>query len=551
MKKNFFNFLDTLLEILIEDSVFFVGIYDQKEKTYLQINQGGLQMFGIPDITSFHRAYKTQLHQSPLNLSDYEEIENELQQKGHWKREMLFKKTNGNDFWGNMEARGFVLEYKKYYLVKINDIDTLKKAEQKVVFYENRLEAIFYDAAVGILVINKEGEIVLSNHFIEKLFQYKAHEIIGKKIEILVPEKQREFHLQHRQKYIRQPTIRPMGKNLDLQAQKKNGEIFPVEISLSYFYEYDHTNIFTVAFIQDISAQETNKEKLKKQKDEIEKQKKKIEAINLNLENEVNERTKALVETMNLLEKSRNDLRTALEKEKELGGLKSRFVSIASHEFRTPLSMILSSASLISDYLEINEKEKINRHVNRIKSAVKQLTVILEEFLSVDRLEEGILQLQYSEFDLSELMREVVEDLQSVLKPGQKVNLKCLQNPVINLDKNMLRNIVMNLISNAAKYSAENQLIEVESNLVKDRLHIRVQDQGIGISEEDKKHLFKRFYRGSNVSGIQGTGLGLHIVARCTEILNGKIQIESELNKGTTVFLEFNLNNNEKNNSAD
>ncbi|WP_332369637.1 PAS domain-containing sensor histidine kinase [Spirosoma telluris] len=320
------------------------------------------------------------------------------------------------------------------------------------------------------------------------------------------------------------------GAGGDLYAKRKDGSIFPVEISLSYFYK--ENTLLSVGYIIDITAK-------KKAEQTLLEHKSRIQQLNAELEQKVADRTHALMATLHQLERSKDELAKALVAERELGELKSRFVSMASHEFRTPLSAVLTSASLIGKYPTTDQQDKRLRHVHRIKSSVNHLNNILEEFLSVGRLEEGRLEADWAWVDLPGLVTEVVTDLQDMLKTGQQVQseLDCPQ--PVRSDPSLLRKILVNLLSNAIKYSSDNQVIHLKVHCQVDVFQLIIRDHGIGISTEDQKHLFERFFRARNATNFAGTGLGLHIVARYLDLLGGTIELTSELGEGTTVILTF------------
>jgi signal transduction histidine kinase len=212
-------------------------------------------------------------------------------------------------------------------------------------------------------------------------------------------------------------------------------------------------------------------------------------------------------------------------------------VTMASHEFRTPLSTILSSISLINSYNQ--KEEKISKHVTRIKSAVTNMTLILNDFLSAEKLEEGKVFVRLEDFDIEQLAHEVVSEINGILKVGQTVNFIFQGEKVVHFDKQMIRNIFMNLLSNAIKFSPENKSITLKLSTDHEHTYIQVTDQGIGIPEEEHEHLFERFYRAKNVTNIQGTGLGLNIVAKYVESMKGTIGFESALNEGTTFKIKL------------
>jgi signal transduction histidine kinase len=235
------------------------------------------------------------------------------------------------------------------------------------------------------------------------------------------------------------------------------------------------------------------------------------------------------------------NIRHALVKEQELGELKSRFVSMASHEFRTPLSTILSSANLLRKYLDMDVSlEKQEKHLRRIKSSVKNLTGILNDFLSLDKLQEGKIEATPSHWNIKDLISDIVDEMSDVRKEGQEVVYShSAGSEEVYLDQNVLRNVVINLLSNAIKYSAANQSVRLESSVKRKRLYLEVEDQGIGIPKAEQKHLFERFFRAKNAINLDGTGLGLNIVNKYLELLGGKITFESEEGKGTKFFVSI------------
>jgi PAS domain S-box-containing protein len=385
------------------------------------------------------------------------------------------------------------------------------------------MDALFLYATEGIVVVDDKGEILRINPSAEELFGYEKKEVVGKKVEVLVPSRYLKSHAEHRQNFNHNPHARSMGLGLDLFGRKKDGTEFPIEISLSPYSTPEGKFIF--AFIVDISLRKMAEERLKNYSSELEKQ--------------VKNRTLILEEAIVELKKIKKELNDSLEKERELNELKSRFVSMASHEFRTPLATILSSLSLVTKYGELNEKEKQNKHIARIKTSVSDLTDILNDFLSVSKLEEGKMECKPEHFNLPEFITEIVSNLQPLTKNNQKINYNHSGKREVFLDKNFLKNILFNLVSNAQKFSPEGKSINILSWFSGSELTLEVEDQGIGISIEDQKHLFQRFFRGHNVSHIQGTGLGLNIVAKYVELMNGSIEFESIEGKGTTFTIKF------------
>lgn len=405
---------------------------------------------------------------------------------------------------------------------------------------DQQFEALFQNDSLGILVINKAGNIVIVNNFLLGLFGYEdPNELIGKKVEVLIPARFHGHHVKDRNGYSANPEQRPMGVGRDLFGVKNSGEEFPVEISLSSYKNEE--GFFVIGFVSDITKRKEIEQSVFDQQKELAENIKTIEKLNQELENKVEERTEQLQLTLLQLEKSKDKLTRALSKEKDLGDLKSRFVSMASHEFRTPLSTILSSASLLAKYSLSEEQEKRDKHINRIKSAVNNLTDILNEFLSIDKIEDGKITAKNSLFNIKEFVTGLRNEMNGILKPGQQLNYTHTGKTDIYLDSSLLKNILINLISNAIKFSGENSSIDIAGNVFENVVELKVKDSGMGMSNDDQKHLFERFFRGANVSNIQGTGLGLHIVGKYIELMNGNIRITSELEKGTEIIITFHV----------
>ena len=399
----------------------------------------------------------------------------------------------------------------------------MKHSKQDTMDSQQGIDAVFQFATEGILLTNERGEIVHINPSALKLFGYEKGELIGEKIEVLIPKRFTENHHTHRDNFNKNPHSRSMGAGMDLFGAKKDGSEIPVEISLSPYTSSEGK--FVVAFIVDITLRKQAAERLKNYSTDLEKQ--------------VGNRTLILQEAISELEKTKNELNQALEKEKELNELKSRFVSMASHEFRTPLATIMSSLSLVKTYGDQNDTEKQHKHINKIKSSIVNLTDILNDFLSVSKLEEGKVVNVPVKFIIPNFVNELITETESLCKNGQKIIFEHLGNEVGFLDTKSLRHVIVNLNSNAAKFSNPNTIVKLNTIKAEKSIQFSIEDQGIGISENDQKHLFQRFFRAKNASNIQGTGLGLNIIESYVELMNGKIAFVSKENVGTTFTLTF------------
>jgi len=410
-----------------------------------------------------------------------------------------------------------------------------------------RLQAIIKTATDGIIIIDERGSMELVNEAAARLFGYPEEELLGQNIRMLMPNPHRDAHDSYIQNYIRTGVRKIIGIGREVMGLRKDQSTFPVRLSISEV-QLAERMVFT-GILHDLSAQKAAEARIKQ--------------LNQHLEEEVHRRTEELATTINqllntnnqlefeiqerkvaetTLRKNEQELRKAIEKERELNTLKSRFVSMASHEFRTPLSTILSSADLLEMYTSEDQQDKRLKHTTRIKSAVNNLISILNDFLSLSKLEEGKITVTPVEFNLEEFCEEVMDDVQAILKPGQVLQHHGLsRETLITLDKKMLKNVFINLFSNAIKYSEAGSTIDCFVNIENNELNISIQDHGIGIPEEEQQHLFTRFFRAHNAENISGTGLGLNIVKRYVELMNGRIHFESVLGVGTTFHVHIPL----------
>ena len=386
------------------------------------------------------------------------------------------------------------------------------------------LIAIIQNAIDGIITIDERGKIESINPSACKLFNYTPDEVIGKNVSILMPPPDKEQHDEYLNRYQRTGHAHIIGIGREVVGLKKDGSLFPFRLGISEV-QYSGRKIYT-GFIHDLSREKEAENQLKEYAS--------------HLEELVEERTQSLKATVDALEIAKEELSQSLEKEKELSLLKSRFVSIASHEFRTPLTSVQLSASLIEKYAEPFNNPNITKHVGKIKSAVLNLTSILNDFLSLEKLESGKQEPNYNDFDLVQFAEAITEEMQVLSKQNQNIIYQHTgTKSMISLDQNLLKNCIVNLINNAIKYSGENSFIGFTTEINKRDCIITISDNGIGIPEADQKHLFEAFFRAHNTGTIPGTGLGLNIVARYTNLMNGKIDFKSDVNQGTLFTITF------------
>ncbi|GAA4304300.1 PAS domain-containing sensor histidine kinase [Nibribacter koreensis] len=385
------------------------------------------------------------------------------------------------------------------------------------------VQAIIQNAIDGIITIDVRGIIESINPAACDLFGYSSQEVIGQNICILMPSPDRDHHDQYLARYQQTRVPHMIGIGREVKGLKKDGVVFPFRLALSEVQLAGR--IIYTGFIHDLSREKEAEEQLRQH--------------SIELEGLVKERTKSLQKSLKELQNAKDTVSNSLQKEIDLSQLKSRFVSMASHEFRTPLSSVQLSASLIERYA-LSENPNITKHVNKIKSAVTNLTNILNDFLLHERLDAGKVEPSFTRFNVVHLGEEVTEEMQLVSKDGQDIIYQHTGvESEYKLDPYLLKNCIINLISNAIKYSGENTFIEFNTKIEGNVLTVVIKDYGIGIPEKDHAQLFEPFFRAHNTGTIPGTGLGLHIVRRYVMLMNGSITFESNINNGTSVTFTF------------
>lgn len=388
----------------------------------------------------------------------------------------------------------------------------------------------------GIVIVNENQEIVTSNDAAGKMFGYKTEELLGKSLNILIPREYRNHHPKQVDDFLQKTDPRQMGHGRDLYGLRKDGTTFPVEAGLNPF-EISGSK-YVMALVTDISVRKN--------------QEKEILNLNLDLEQKIDERTDELHQTIKDLKaevakrkEAENKIKESLRKERELNELKTKFLSLVSHEFKTPLSGILTSATLAGKYTESDQQDKREKHLKTIQSKVKYLNNILNDFLSIERLESGKATYKFDVFPLSKVVNEVIYNANMMLKDGQKINYpNNIDDITVNFDEKILELSLTNLINNAIKYSPEYTIIDVAVATKKDAIEIKIIDEGMGIPQKEQKFIFNRYFRAENALLDQGTGIGLNIVKSHLENLGGTISFESEEGKGSTFTITFPTKNN-------
>lgn len=403
---------------------------------------------------------------------------------------------------------------------------------------ENLFNLLFEAVSEGVVVVDRNQKIVAINESTQRMFGYDKDELINQDLNLLIPSKYHHKHHSHFETFVGQSEKRQMGQGRDIYGVNKDGQVFPIETGLNPIHFKGET--YVMALVIDIS---------KRKAQELE-----IQKLNTELEEKVAHRTHELRDSINQLQevnvklktenqkrvRAENKLKMALKQEKELGELKTKFLSMVSHEFKTPLSGILTSVMLLGKYKLTEQQLKRDKHITTITNKVHYLNNILNDFLSIERLESGKVSYNYSEFKLSKVINEVVYNSNLLLKEGQNINYpQNIDEISVYQDEKILELALSNLVHNAIKYSSERSTIDVIVNQDNNYTNIQVKDQGIGIPKADQKNIFKRYFRAENALITQGTGIGLNIVKTHLIKLGGSISFVSKENEGSTFYISI------------
>ncbi|WP_036825089.1 PAS domain-containing sensor histidine kinase [Polaribacter sp. Hel1_85] len=396
---------------------------------------------------------------------------------------------------------------------------------------------LFEAVSEGVVVVDDKQKIVSVNSSVEKMFGYDKGELIEQQLNVLIPRNYHAGHGAHFNGFMKNKQKRQMGNGRDLYGARKNGDVFPLEAGLNPFEIYGKT--FVMALVIDISVR-------KQQEAEIYK-------LNEELEKKVNERTKELSKTVNELKvvnleldeenqkriEAENQIKDALKKEKELNELKTKFLSLVSHEFKTPLSGILTSTMLLGKYKLAEQQSKRDKHLETITNKVHYLNNILNDFLSVEKLETGKINYKFHTFKLSKVVDEVIYNANMLLKGGQRIKYpEDIDDISLTQDEKTIELALSNLVNNAIKYSPENTEIDIDIKQDKKYTIFKIKDNGIGIPKADQKNIFNRYFRAENALLTQGTGIGLNIIKSHLQNLGGNVTFESEENVGSTFIMK-------------
>jgi len=457
------------------------------------LNKAGRDLMGLPDdldITghNLHAPYAPAALARVMKEAYPDSVKN-----GVWSGESTYIDAAGNEvpillvIIAHPSGGGNV----QYLSTIARDISARKQVEQQLMESEARFRSVFEGSPVGIVISSGDGRAIQTNTAFKLMLGYSEDEL--QKMDFL------EFtHPDDRvmnQELMDEVLAGRLDQfKLEHRYFKKNGEVMWARLYVSVMNGAEKEVMFTISLVEDITESQ----------------------------------------------KIREEMQHALEQEKELSELKSRFVTMTSHEFRTPLSTILSSAELLEHYSHRWSDQKKVDHLRRIQSAVKHLTGMLDEVLVIGRTEAGMTAIDLRPMDLVDMMADLVEEIS--LGVGTQHELRfCSHEEIfpVRMDEGLLRQILLNLLTNAVKYSPVGSHIELDLRKEGERIVIQISDEGVGIPADDLSRLFEPFYRGKNTNHIPGTGLGLTIVKRSLDYLQGSIRVDSQERVGTTFTVEI------------
>lgn len=403
-------------------------------------------------------------------------------------------KKDGTMFWNDVsvtpikDKRGVVT----HYIGIQNDITERKQLEDE----RNYLSKIFDDSLNEIYVFDKKTlKFINVNYGARKNMGYTLDELKEMTpVDILPDFTNKKF------KNLLGSLVKNIDQKIEFEAihQRKNGSTYPVFVNVEMAVFGDR-EVF-IAIILDITEQRNY--------------------------------TKELEDTVAL---RTAQLEKALEKEKELNQLKTKFLTLVSHEFKTPLSTILTSTILLSKYSSQIQEEKRDKHIKTIKDKVEYLDNILNDFLSIEKLETGKVNYKISTFMLSKVLNEVIYNANMILKTGQQIKYpENIEDISLTQDQKIIELALSNLVHNAIKYSSEHTVVDIDIKQGASDTTFVIKDCGIGIPEKDQKNIFNRYFRAENAITIQGTGIGLNIIKSHIENLGGAISFKSKENEGSS-----------------
>lgn len=390
--------------------------------------------------------------------------------------------------------------------LEVREDQAKRRALAEAAHSERRFRQLLDAAPDAILEVDSEGRIVLMNQAAERAFGYARAELLTQPIEVLVPAALRSRHADHRHGYESEPSVRPMGMGKELEAQRKDGSRFPVEISLSPV-QYEGERRVT-AIVRDVSERRQTEERLREIQDRHTRE---WAAANAQLEARNHEIERA-------------------------NRLKSEFLASMSHELRTPLHTIIGFAELLGEGLDGELNATQRRFVEHIHRDSLHLLELINDILDLSKIEAGRLELHCQVFALEGALQEVLATVRpQAAAKSQRVRVSAPEGVHLDADRVRFKEILYNLLSNAVKFTGEGGAISISVQRAGDFARILVEDTGIGIAEEQQTAVFDVFHQvGATTKGVrEGTGLGLSITRQLVEQHGGRLWLKSKMGEGS------------------
>ncbi len=409
-----------------------------------------------------------------------------------WRGEFHNRKKNGELYWESAsispirDAEGRIT----HFLAVKEDITARKLTEELFLETNQALEAVIAASPLAIITLDTERRVKVWNPAAERLFGWSVAEALGRPNPIFPENDGREFN-----ELLDIAREGMVLSGLELRLRRKGDALTDLSCSIAGLRDADgKINGYLIIF------------------ENITERKRMEEAL-----------------------REREVLRVALEKEQELNALKTRFITMVSHEFRTPLATILVTSNALRDYMDRMTKAQRAERFERIEAQVRHMTALLEGVLQIGRFDAGAMEFAPYPTDLDFFCREIMDEFRSAHSASHTLEYRCVGDCAsVSIDAKLIRQVIANLLSNAIKYSPNGGKVELTLNCDGANALLRVSDEGIGIPEEDQRRLFEPFHRAANVGAIGGTGLGLAIAKRAVELHGGEIKCESKVGEGTT-----------------
>ncbi len=466
-------------------------VYDRETLMFLEVNKAAVEKYGYTrdeflamDITGVRPPQEQNRLQLVLQMDT----------EGFYRgKNWVHRKKDGTTFDVDISSHDIVFTERPARLVLANDVTEQLQSERALRESEEKFRTMLEAASEGVLLLDERGMVRMVNLYIETLFGYDRSQMLGKPALFLIPDHMRPRFAVYQKIFIRRPMFTRIPESEGIVGQRKNGSFVPLEVTLT------PVTIAGKAMVMCLVIDLTQRKQLEEER---------------------------------LYAKS---LEVKLEKERELIDLKERFISIVSHEFRTPLAVIMSSVGILRRYYDILTPDNAAVKLDGIAAQVRRMVQLLEDVLTISRGNAERIQFRPESLNLDEFCASVAETIRQADSDQHPITVEGLDHvSTLYADRRLLEHILLNLMTNATKYSPVGAPVTLHVARVHKAITFTVHDLGIGIPPDDQAHLFEPFHRAQNVSGLEGTGLGLAIVKQSVEEHGGTITFESILNQGSS-----------------